>query len=99
MYTSPTGKWPDISVPEPGSFYDDDRSISSIFYAPTTGEQIAAFNRYAAFMVNHFHDRIHYWALWNERDIGYWNPWGNPEQYGQLLAPFIETVHNADPQA
>ena len=29
---------------------------------PTTPEQIAAFNRYVAWMVNHFHDRIHYWA-------------------------------------
>ena len=99
MYTSPMGKRPDISVPEPGSFHNDDRSLLSVFYAPTTGEQIAAFNRYAAWMVNHFRKRIHYWALWNEQDIGYWNPWGNPEQYGQLLAPFIETVHKADPQA
>jgi len=93
------GKRPDISVPEPGSFHNDDRSLLSVFYAPTTGEQIAAFNRYAAWMVNHFRKRIHYWALWNEQDIGYWNPWGNPEQYGQLLAPFIETVHKADSQA
>jgi hypothetical protein len=61
--------------------------------------QIAAFNRYAAWMVNHFRDRIHYWALWNEQDIGYWNPWGNPEEYGRLLGPFIDTVHKTDPQA
>ena len=66
---------------------------------PVTPEQIAAFNRYAAWMVNHFRDRIHYWALWNEQDIGYWNSWGNPEQYGKLLAPFVDTVHKTDPQA
>ena len=54
---------------------------------PTRPEQIAAFNRYVKWMVNHFHGRIHYWALWNEQDIGYWNPWGNPEEYGKLLAP------------
>lgn len=99
MYTSPSGKRPDVSEPEPGSFHNDDRSLYSVYYAPTTPEQIAAFDRYAAWMVNHFKDRIHYWALWNEQDIGYWNPWGNPEQYGRLLAPFIETVHKADPQA
>ena len=99
MYTSPSGKLPDTSPPAPGSFHNDDRSLYSIFYAPTTPEQIAAFNGYAAWMVNHFHDRIHYWALWNEQDIGYWNPWGNPEQYGRLLASFIETVHKTDPQA
>jgi hypothetical protein len=99
MYTSPSGQRPDVSVPESGSFHNDDRSLYSVFWPPTTAEQIAAFNRYAAWMVNHFHDRIHYWALWNEQDIGYWNPWGNPEQFGRLLAPFIETVHRTDPQA
>jgi hypothetical protein len=99
MYTSPSGKRPDVSIPEPGSFHNDDRSLYSVFYAPTTPEQIAAFNRYSAWMVNHFHDRIHYWALWNEQDIGYWNPYGNPEQFGKLLGPFIETVHRTDPQA
>jgi len=99
MYTSPSGKLPDASVPEPGSFHNDDRSVYSVFWPPTTPEQIAAFNRYAAWMVSHFKDRIHYWALWNEQDIGYWNPWGNPEQFGKLLGPFVETVHRTDPQA
>lgn len=99
MYTSPSGKLPDVSTPEPGSFHNDDRSLYSVFWAPTTPEQISAFNRYVAWMVNRFHDRIHYWALWNEQDIGYWNSWGNPEQYGNLLAPFIQTVHQANPKA
>ena len=100
MYTSPSGgNPPNLSVPEPGSFHNDDRSLYSVFWPPTTPEQIVAFNRYAEWMVNHFKDRIHYWALWNEQDIGYWNPWGNPEQFGKLLAPFIETVHRADSQA
>ena len=99
MYTSPSGKLPDISIPAPGSFHNDDRSLYSVFYAPKTPEQIAAFNRYAAWMVEHFRDRVHYWALWNEEDIGYWNPWGNAEEYGKLLGPFVETVHKADAQA
>jgi hypothetical protein len=99
MYTSPSGKLPDTSTPTPGTFHNDDRSLYSIFYAPTNPEQIAAFNRYVAWMVNHFHNRVHYWALWNEQDIGYWNPWGNPEQYGRLLAPFIQIVRKTDPQA
>ena len=99
MYTSPSGKLSDRSTPEPGSFHNDDRSLYSVFWPPTTPEQTAAFNRYVAWMVNRFHDRIHYWALWNEQDIGYWNPWGNPEQYGNLLASFVPTVHQADPSA
>lgn len=99
MYTARSGKLPDVSVPEPGSFHNDDRSLYSVFWPPRTPEQIAAFNKYAAWMVDHFKDRLHYWALWNEQDIGYWNPWGNPEAFGHLLGPFIETVHKTDPQA
>jgi hypothetical protein len=99
MYTSPSGKRPDVSVPEPGSFHNDDRSLYSVYWPPRTPEQITAFDRYTEWMVKHFHDRIHYWALWNEQDIGYWNSWGNAEQYGNLLGPFVETVHKADPQA
>ena len=99
MYTSPSGILPDVSVPEPGSFHNDDRSLDSVFWPPKTPEQIAAFNGYAAWMVNHFRDRIHYWALWNEQDIGYWNPWGNPEEFGRLLGPFIDIVHKTDSQA
>jgi hypothetical protein len=99
MYTSRSGRLPDVSVPEPGSFHNDDRSIDSVFWPPTTPEQIAAFNGYVAWMVHHFRDRIHYWALWNEQDIGYWNPWGDPELYGKLLGPFADTVHKTDPKA
>jgi hypothetical protein len=99
MYTSPSGKLPDVSVPEPGSFHNDDRSLYSVFWPPKTREQIAAFNQYATWMVKHFQDRIHYWALWNEQDIGYWNSWGDAEEYGKLLGPFTKAVHQADPNA
>lgn len=93
MYTAHSGKLPDVSVPEPGSFHNDDRSMYSVYWPPVTPEQITAFNKYVGWMVDHFKDRIHYWALWNEQDIGYWNPWGNPEQYGHLLTSFVDTVH------
>src|SRR5579884_3185740 len=99
MYTSPSGRRPDEITPEPGSFHNDDRSIFSIFYPPRTPEQIAAFVRYVKWTVNHFRGRIRYYALWNEQDIGYWNPWGNPEEYGRLLAAFVPAVHQTDPQA
>jgi hypothetical protein len=99
MYTSLSGVKPDQITPAPGSFHNDDRSMNSIFWPPTTPDQIAAFLRYVKWMVNHFRGRVHYYALWNEQDIGYWNPWGNPEDYGKLLAAFIPAVHEADPQA
>ncbi len=99
MYTARSGKLPDVSVPEPGTFHNDDRSVYSVFWPPVTPEQTNAFDKYVAWMVGHFKDRIHYWALWNEQDIGYWNPWGNPEQYGRLLSSFVDTVHKTDPAA
>lgn len=99
MYTSPSGKRPDEITPKPGGFHNDDRSIDSIFWPPKTPDQIAAFLRYVKWMVNHFRGRIHYYALWNEQDIGYWDPWGNPEEYGRLLAAFVPAVHETDPTA
>jgi hypothetical protein len=99
MYTSPAGRKPDQITPEPGSFHNDDRSLYSVFWPPRTPEQIEAFTKYVRWVVNHFRGRIHYYALWNEQDIGYWNPWGNPEEYGRLLKAFIPAVHQADPEA
>jgi hypothetical protein len=99
MYTSPSGKLPDSIEPKPGSFHNDDRSLYSVFWAPRTPAQIEAFVRYVRFMVDHFKGKIHYWALWNEEDIGYWNPWGNPEEYGHLLKAVARAVHETDPDA
>jgi len=99
MYTSPSGKKPDSIVPEPGSFHNDDRSLYSVFWPPVTPDQIEAFDNYVRFIVNHFRGRVRYWALWNEQDIGYWNPWGNPEEYGRLLKAVVKTIHQTDPEA
>ena len=90
---------PDAITPEPGSLHNADRSLYSVFWPPKTPEQIAAFNRYVKWMVDHFHTRIHYWALWNEQDISYWNPVPNPEEYGLLLKSFVQVVHDADRDA
>jgi hypothetical protein len=99
MYTSPAGKLPEVSVPEPGSFHNPDRSLYSIFWPPKTPEQIDAFNRYVKWMVQHFQGRISYWALWNEQDIDYWNPVPNAEEYGRLLKSFVQVVHETNPQS
>ena len=99
MYTSPAGHLPDSILPAPGSFHNPDRSLYSVFWPPKTPEQIDAFIRYVKFMVNHFRGRIHYWALWNEQNIDYWNPEPNPEDYGRLLKAFVPAVHDTDPEA
>ena len=74
MYTSPAGKLPDAIMPEPGGFHNPDRSLYSVYWPPKTPDQIAAFVKYVQFVVGHFRGRIHYYALWNEQDIDYWNP-------------------------
>jgi len=99
IYTAAAGKLPDTITPEPGSFHNADRSLYSVFWPPRTPEQIAAFNHYVKWMVGHFRDRLHYWALWNEQDITYWNPTANPEDYGALLKSFVQVVHEADSDA
>lgn len=99
MYTSPSGRKPDAIAPKPGDFHNDDRSLYSIFWPPKTPEQITAFSRYVRWIVNHFRGRVRYWALWNEQDIGYWNPWGDAEEYGRLLKAFVPAVHESDPEA
>jgi hypothetical protein len=99
MYTAAAGKMPDTVTPEPGSFHNADRSLYSVFWPPRTPEQIADFNRYVKWMVEHFQTRIHYWALWNEQDINYWNPVANPEDYGLLLKSFVQVVHDIDRDA
>jgi hypothetical protein len=99
MYTSPAGRRPDSILPAPGSVHNPDRSLYSVFWPPKSPEQIDAFIRYVRFMVNHFKGRIHYWALWNEQNIDYWNPEPNPEDYGRLLKAFVPAVHDTDPEA
>ncbi len=99
MYTGRSGHKPDEITPAPSGFHNDDRSINSVFWPPKTADEIAAFVRYVKWMVRHFKGRVHYWALWNEPDIGYWNPWGNAEEYGRLLAAFAPAVHEADATA
>jgi hypothetical protein len=99
MYTSPAGRLPDSIIPTPASVHNRDMNLYSVFWPPKTPEQIAAFLRYTRWMVNHFRDRIRYYALWNEQDGSYWNPDANAEQYGRLLGAFGKAVHEADPQA
>lgn len=99
LYTSPSGHVPQLITPEPGSFHNPDRSIYSVFWPPKTSEQIEAFTRYVAWMVNHFRGRVEYYEIWNEPNIDYWNPEPSPEEYGKLFKASAEVLHQTDPQA
>jgi polysaccharide biosynthesis protein PslG len=99
LYTSPAGRLPQTVTPEPGSFHNPDRSLYSVFWPPKTDEQIAAFTKYVAWMVNHFRGRVEYYEIWNEPNIDYWNPTSNPEDYGRLFKASAKTIHDTDPNA
>src|SRR5712692_8820648 len=100
-----------VTLP-PVGIGEDDNPPNPIFVPPTTDEQIEAFLKYTPFMVAHFRDRVRYWELWNEPNIGYWQPTpdilhgtekerhvAKARRYGRLLARFADVVHETDPQA
>lgn len=99
LYTSLSGRVPQSIEPEPGGFHNPDRSLYSVFWPPKTDEQIQAFTKYVAWMVNHFRGRVQYYEIWNEPNIDYWNPVPNPEEYGKLFKASAPVVHATDPQA
>jgi len=99
LYTSPAGRVPETITPEPGSFHNSDRSLYSVFWPPKTDEQIQAFTKYVAWMVDHFRGRVGYYEIWNEPNINYWNPVANPEEYGRLFKAAAAVIHKTDPNA
>jgi hypothetical protein len=99
LYTGPANRRPSAITPEPGSFHNPDRSLYSVFWPPKTPEQIDAFTRYVAWMVNHFRGRVEYYEIWNEPNIEYWNPAPNPAEYGRLFKASAEVLHRTDPKA
>ncbi len=99
MYTSPVGRRPQSSTPEPGGFHNPDRNLNSVFWPPKTPEQIEAFSRYVSWMVKHFRGRVQYYEVWNEPNIDYWNPVPSPEEYGRLFKAVAPVIRAADPNA
>jgi hypothetical protein len=99
IYTSPAGKLPTVITPTPSSVHNRDLGLYSIFWPPTSPDQISAFLRYSRWMLNHFRGRVHYYSLWNEQDGTYWNRDANPEEYGALLKAFVKVVHDTDASA
>ena len=99
LYTSPAGRTPQSITPEPGSFHNPDRSLYSVFWPPKNDEQIQAFTKYVAWMVNHFRGRVEYYEIWNEPNIEYWNPTASPEEYGRLFKASAAVIHRTDAKA
>lgn len=70
--------------------------ISSRFQ---TEEEIQRYLDYVRFIVTHFKDRIHYYEIWNEPDIGY--PFQHIEVYDyiNLARRAIPVIREIDPEA
>lgn len=99
IYTSPAGLLPTTITPTTGAVHNRDLGLYSIFWPPTTPDQVSAFMRYTRFMVERYKGKIRYYSLWNEEDISYWNPYQSARDYGNLLGAFSRTVRETDPNA
>jgi glycosyl hydrolase family 39 (putative alpha-L-iduronidase) len=99
MYTSPAGRRPRTSTPEPGGFHNPDRSLYSVFWPPKAPGQIEAFSKYVSWIVKHFRGRAQYYEVWNEPNIDYWNPAPSPEEYGRLFKAVAPVIRAADPDS
>ena len=81
MYTSPSGAKPDLIIPEPGTFHNDDRSLYSCSgrRPRLTNRSLRSIRRMDGQPFPRARPLL---GFWTEPDIGYWNPWGNPEEFG-----------------
>jgi hypothetical protein len=93
--------------PAPPGIGDQDKPAPAIFDGLRTEDEVQAFLNYTRFMVDRYKGRIKSWELWNEPNIGYWQP--NVEsreeraakgrEYGHALCRFADVVHELDPHA
>ena len=107
LYVGPPANRPlHVILPPPG-IGQNDKPPNPIFTPPATEEQVEAFLKYVRFMVGRYKGEVKYWELWNEPDIGYWQPPARTQEqlvakgsaYGRLLSRFADVVHETDPEA
>ncbi len=68
--------------------------------APATDTEREDYARFAASMVNRYHDSVHYWEVWNEPNGSlFWPPECNPQAYAALLRTAHTAIKQADPTA
>ncbi|MCX7969632.1 MAG: glycosyl hydrolase [Armatimonadetes bacterium] len=67
--------------------------------APHTEEGRKAFARYCIELMRRYGQICRHWEVWNEPNIGFWQPKPNPEDYTNLLKTVYETVKSVDLQA
>ncbi len=67
--------------------------------APHTPEGRNAFVRYCRELIARYGSICRHWEVWNEPNIGFWQPKPNPADYTELLKVVYQAVKEADPQA
>ena len=67
--------------------------------APHTDEGRTAFTKYCVELMKRYGQICRHWEVWNEPNIGFWQPKPNPEDYTNLLKTVYETVKSVDPKA
>jgi len=72
--------------------YDDNK-------APYTDEGRAAFARFAGASAAHFKGRGVLWEIWNEPNIGFWQPKPSAEDYVKLAKAVHAAVKKSDPKS
>lgn len=107
LYQGDRTKRPRHIDPAPPEISQDGPAPNPIFNGLDTEDEIAGFLRYTRFMVNHFKGKVQGWELWNEPNIGYWQPdvsekeklAAKGKRYGAVLCRFSDAVHEADPKS
>ncbi|HZO88210.1 MAG TPA: cellulase family glycosylhydrolase [Chthonomonadaceae bacterium] len=66
--------------------------------SPRTPEARAAFARFAAAAVTHFKNQGILWEMWNEPNIGFWQPKPNVEEYIALALEVGRTIRAVAPE-
>jgi hypothetical protein len=65
--------------------------------SPQQPESVAAFARWAAAAAKHFHGHGLVWEIWNEPNIGFWQPQPDIRQYTRLALATCKALRAADP--
>ena len=75
------------------------QKLEKVVISPQHPASIAAFARWAGAAAAHFRGRPIVWEIWNEPNIGFWQPQPDAAQYTALTLATVKAVRAADPQA
>lgn len=65
--------------------------------SPADPETLVLWSRYVARTVRQFGDRLEYWQVWNEPNIGFWKPRPDARAYAELLKISYAAAKSVNP--